>query len=430
MIKFKFRIPRFQFFYSTFELFFYALKLITTSNNKHNKAHQFNLKMLQLFGRKNAQIVSSYRMGLYFTLKSLNLEKNDEVLLTPITIADTINAIYLAGLTPVFLEMDPETHCVDTAEIKKKISSKTKVLLVTYLSGIVPDIGLIQRITKDNKLFFIEDISQSMDADYKMKKVGSHGDVSIASLSCGKNISSLYGGLILTDLPNIADRITQLAGELKIAAKKTILFYYLSNCIKVQVATSRLVFPVFVFPILQLLSFLTKKYPFDPHYDPCIPLNIFQSSKPILRKEFPTIFFTPIINWQIDIMEHQLTRLRAGTLKRRYLAKILISHLSCKSLQNLPKGLLNVEENSYYHFPIKTNGNKTALRKHLFQNGIDNGSYGLNLCSEENVFPVVTHLPKSHAIKNNTLFLPIHESYTKEQMVYIAKTVNIFFDQN
>ena len=396
--------------------------------SSEKKTPAFLDKMKNLFQRKHAYLVSSYRMGLYFTLKSLDLKPGDEVLLSPITIADTINAIKLSGLIPVLVDMDLESHSICFDDLQKKITPRSKVLLVTYLSGIVPEISKLQSLAKFHNLIFLEDISQNMDANYESKKVGSHGDISIASLSCGKNISTLYGGLILSDNEKLMENIISESSKIKQQGQKSVLLYYLLNCIKVQIATSKILFPTLVFPILKLLSHLKRAYPVDFDHDPIKKQNIFRSQYPFVRSAFPLEFFVPVNDWQLGLVDHQLNRLSEGTIRRRQLAKILLSELSPRALKFVPKRLWHVEENCYYHFPIFCGNQKKKMRRYLFANGIDNGSYGLNLCSEENVFDLKTFLPNAQAIKHDSLFLPIHEDHTPKQIKHIALTVNNYFD--
>lgn len=384
--------------------------------------------MRTLFDRQHAHVVSSYRMGLFFTLKSLNLSLNDEVLLTPLTVADTINAIRLAGLKPILVDIDLRTHCICMEDLQKKLTNRSKVLLITYLSGIVPDIDQIKALANSRGLIMIEDISQNVGATFKEKKIGSHGEVSIASLSCGKNISTLYGGLILSNDGDLFGRIKTESEKQAVVAKKSILRYYLLNCIKVQIATSRPIFPLFVFPIIRALSAISNSYPVNFTHDAPVENNIFCSANPTVRLSFPEAFYTSVNDWQFSLMDHQLEKLAEGTRQRRLLAQALLDNLSAASLKFIPRGLMKVSDNSYYHFPIYCGAHKGKLSKHLLEHGVDNGSYGLNLCSEEKAFNLLVSLPKARKIKYETLFLPIHESYSTSQMKNTADAVNSFFE--
>ncbi len=424
------KLPRFQFFHDTGVLILSFFELFFADVQKVDQQEKFLEKVKSLFNRRHAHLISSYRMGLYFTLKSLGLNKGDEVLLSPLTIADTVNAITLSGLTPVFVDMDLDTQCICLDDLQAKKTNRSKVLLITYLSGIVPEVDELSIFAKTHGLVVVEDISQNMDASYKNRKIGSHGDVSIASLSCGKNISTLYGGLVLTDSEGLMRKIKALSDMRKIKARKDVLFYYLINSIKVQLATSRYVFALFVYPLLKILSFFKRQYPVDFNHDPIKKQNIFRSYRPESRQAFPDDFYVSVNDWQLSLVDHQLRKLSQGTAKRRELARVLLQNLSDKSCEYIPQSLYKIKENSFYHFPIYCGGKKAELRKYLFAAGIDSGSYGLNLCTDEEKLGFVTHLPKAKAIKHDSLFLPLHESHDFKQMEYLASVVNSYFDKN
>ena len=147
-------------FYSFFRILFYK-EQISSDYNKLKKSFS-NYYQTDL-----VYFLSTWRIGLYLILDTLNLEKNDEVLITGIGIPDTINSIRLAGLKPVFVDMDLETHNIDILDLRKKISLKTKIIHITYLSGLVPNLDEIIDISKKNNLILLEDISQAYGAIIK-----------------------------------------------------------------------------------------------------------------------------------------------------------------------------------------------------------------------------------------------------------------------
>jgi perosamine synthetase len=419
------RLPRFQFFYQTRELLNFFSGLFARLSQDDNLLEDFLKRMREIFHRQHACLFSSYRIALYHVLGALDLNHDDEVLLTPLTIADSVNSIKLIGLKPILIDLDPDTHCLDINDLKKKVTSRSKVLIVTYLSGIVPDLDQILKFAKANHLFVIEDFSQAVDARQGEAPIGSLADVSIASLSIGKNISTLFGGLILTDDEKISFKLAQVIPSLP-PAKDVVRFYYLT-CLKVQLVTSPKIFPFFIFPILNLIGFFQSRFPPDFDHDPPKSSNLFRSSCPEARISYPPSFHVRVSDFQIRLAYHQIAQLKAATLKRRKLAEILLSHFSEVTLRFVPKALFKIQENNFYHFPIYCDGKKKELRAFLFKQGIDTGSYGLNLLTEEKVFDFNEHTPVAAKVKHDTIFLPLHESRTESEMRYLAQSVNEFF---
>lgn len=389
---------------------------------------QFEKEVQTYFKRDYCVTTSSYRMGLYYTLISLKLEKGDEVILTSITIPDTINAILILGLKPIFVDLDLDTHAMDPNKIEEKIGDRTRVLLVTYLSGMVPDVERYKKICQEKKLTFIEDFSQNYVANSNGVPCGSSADISIGSLSCGKILSTLTGGIVLTNNEKIFKEIKKLSDELQKAPEKTVLNYYLNNCLVVTIATVRFVFNVFVFNILKIASWTTQSGIVDFEHEPNHKNNLFYTFIPIRRKEFPPRFHTWMSGWQADMGLFLIKRMEKGTKERRELIKVLINHLSPESRAMVPKKLFNISECSYYHFPIYCFGKKNKLRKFLFENGIDSGSYGLNINHLEQCFDFydVGDLKNTETIKYDTLFIPINEKYNKNSMIHIANILNEF----
>ena len=194
------KLPRTKLYISLFELVKAYFKILFGLDlKKGDQVKKFENLLENYWSRKKCFTLSTCRLALYYVLKSLKLNKHDEVLLSPIQIPDFINAISNLGLKPVFVEIDKETKCLNISDLKKKISNKTKVVLATYLTGIVPDISQIKSVCEENNIFLIEDISQSYGSESYNKKAGSFGVAAIGSLSPAKIISSVGGGFILID---------------------------------------------------------------------------------------------------------------------------------------------------------------------------------------------------------------------------------------
>ena len=155
-------------------------------------------------------------MATYYFLKSQGFQKGDEVLLTPITIPDIVNAIHVLGLRPVFVDMDIDTHNIDINDFKNKITENPKVLLLTNLSGLACDLNPVIDLAKEKNLIVVEDNSQAHGTHFNKRLLGTFGDATILSLSIGKTISSLVGGAFLTSNQNISEKFKKELGELKI----------------------------------------------------------------------------------------------------------------------------------------------------------------------------------------------------------------------
>ncbi len=146
--------------------------------------------------------------ALTISLKILNLPKNSEVIIPAMTYCSTAFSVINAGLKPVLVDIDNLSPTISINDIKKKITSRTKVIMPVHLYGSVVDLNKIKKLIRNRKIFLIDDCSQAHGALYKKKRVGSLADISCFSLYPGKNLGA-YGdaGIITTNNLNFYNKI-------------------------------------------------------------------------------------------------------------------------------------------------------------------------------------------------------------------------------
>lgn len=163
------------------------------------KCDEFENKFSKYIGNKFSITLSNGSIALELALKSLNLKKNQEVIVTPRSFIISASCVLNLGLKPIFADVD-ENGNINAENIKKIYNRKVKAIIVVHLNGLSCDMDPILRFARKNKLFLIEDCSQAHGAIYKGKKVGSFGDVSTWSFCQDKIISTGgEGGMISTN---------------------------------------------------------------------------------------------------------------------------------------------------------------------------------------------------------------------------------------
>ncbi len=160
-------------------------------------------------GVKYAISFNSGRSSLMAILNSLGLNKGDEVLLQAFTCNAVPNPIIWEGFTPVYVDCDENTFNIDTADLKRKITPKSKAVIVQHTFGLPAHMDEIIKICEENNLILIEDCAHSLGAEYKGRKVGTFGKVSFFSFSRDKVISSVYGGMVTTNDDALAKKIRE-----------------------------------------------------------------------------------------------------------------------------------------------------------------------------------------------------------------------------
>jgi dTDP-4-amino-4,6-dideoxygalactose transaminase len=155
--------------------------------------------------------VGSGTEALHLALLACGLGEGHEVITVPHTFIATTEAITLAGATPVFVDIDPETYTMDTAQIEGAITERTKAIIPVHLYGQSAHLEPILAIAERNKLLVVEDAAQAHGALYKGKKVGGFGAVACFSFYPTKNLGAYgEGGAVVTDDEEIAQRVMML----------------------------------------------------------------------------------------------------------------------------------------------------------------------------------------------------------------------------
>ncbi len=189
---------------------FLSLKLIFSFFKwKKGKAEKDFKKLLKnYFNLPYVFLHNSGRSSLYVLLKALNLNNEDEVLLQSFTCSALVNPILWNNLTPIYVDIKDNFN-IDPEDLRKKITKKSKVLIIQHTFGYPCEMEEIEKIVKENNLILIEDCAHSLGAEYKGKKIGTFGQASFLSFSRDKIISSVYGGAIITKNTNIAKQIKE-----------------------------------------------------------------------------------------------------------------------------------------------------------------------------------------------------------------------------
>ena len=154
-----------------------------------DKVKQFKKEVSTLFGKELGIMVNSGSSANLLTFEILDIPENSEVITPILTFATTLSPIIKKGLTPVFVDVEPETYIVNIDQIEESITSKTKALMIPSLLGNVPDMKRLRKITDDNNLIFIEDSADTLGATFDNVPTGKFSDVST---------TSFYGSHIIT----------------------------------------------------------------------------------------------------------------------------------------------------------------------------------------------------------------------------------------
>lgn len=172
---------------------------------------QFEKNLANYCNRKYALTVSSCTDALFLSLKTLNIQKDDEIIIPAFSFIASLSPILHLHAIPVFIDINPQDLSVNTTEIKQKITSKTKAILIVQLFGGLHNFSELEELSNKYGIPIIEDSAQSLGASFQNRKAGSLGTISCISFDPSKIIHAFgTGGAILTDNELIYQKLKRL----------------------------------------------------------------------------------------------------------------------------------------------------------------------------------------------------------------------------
>lgn len=309
--------------------------------------------------------------ALQIAMMALDLRPGDEVILPVHTYVATAEVIALLGLSPVFVDVDPESFNIDSDQIKERITKRTKAIVPVHLYGQCADMAPLLEIAATHNLFVIEDAAQAIGAVYTFpdgsrKSAGTMGTIGTTSFFPSKNLGCYGdGGAIFT-----AD--AALSEKMKMIANHGQRIKYHHDVIGINSRLDTLQAAILTVKLRYLDEFSKRRNDVADFYD--VNFGSSESIRTPVRSDFSTHVF------------HQYTI----TVERRDEFKEFLQK------RGIPTMI-------YYPVPLH-------LQKAYRKPGFDEG-----------VFPVTERLSKT------VLSLPVHTEMTVEELTYICKTVNDFF---
>ena len=180
---------------------------------------QFASNLAQYNGSKHVIPCANGTDALQIAMMALGLKAGDEVITPSFTYIATVEVAALLGIKPIFVEVDPQTFCIDPAAIEKAITPHTKAIVPVHLYGHAANMESIMAIAAANQLFVIEDNAQGIGNNYtfsdgKVKKTGSIGHIGCTSFYPSKNLGAYGdGGAIFTEDDQLAEKIKMIASH-------------------------------------------------------------------------------------------------------------------------------------------------------------------------------------------------------------------------
>ena len=344
--------------------------LDTTAFINGPEVQSFQKELEDYLGVKHVIPCANGTDALQIAMMGLDLKPGDEVITADFTFAATVEVIALLQLTPVLVDVEPDTFNIDPEAIKKAITPRTKAIVPVHLFGQAANMDAIMQIAKENDLYVIEDNAQALGASYTSKdgrktKAGAIGQAASTSFFPSKNLGCYGdGGAVFTNDDDLAHRIRGIVNH-----------------------------------------GMYERY----HHD-VVGVN------------------SRLDSLQAAVLRAKLPKLDQYNSARQQAAKKYSKAL--KEQENIVIPYTEAGEDSHVHhqYTIKiTNGKRDALVKHLNEKGIPCGVYyPIPLHSQkayrdsrykEEDFPVTNQLVKE------VISLPMHTELDDEQIEYITRSI-------
>ena len=177
----------------------------------HGKySDKFEREFTKYTGSKYATTVSSCTAGLHLACMSIGLKSSDEVIVPAQTHTATAHAVEYVGAKAVFADIELPSGNISPKNLLKKITKKTKAIIIVHLTGMPCKIDEIMTIAKKFKLTVIEDCAHALGSFYNKKHVGNFGVVGCFSFYPTKQITTGEGGMVISNNKSIINKITKL----------------------------------------------------------------------------------------------------------------------------------------------------------------------------------------------------------------------------
>lgn len=175
---------------------------------------RFENEYAKVCGVKHGVAVNSGTSALEIALRSLGLKKGDEVLVPTNTFTSTASAVFFSGGKPVLTDIDSSTLCIDSQNVQKYLTPKTKGVIAVHIGGLIcPDIKAIKELCEDHHIFLMEDAAHAQGSAISGQQAGSLGDVGCFSFYPTKVMTTGEGGMITTNNEEVAQKAKVLRDQ-------------------------------------------------------------------------------------------------------------------------------------------------------------------------------------------------------------------------
>jgi perosamine synthetase len=356
-----------------------------------------------------ATAASFGRMACYYILRALDLPPGSEIIFPALTFWVVPEIARRAGLTPVFVDVDPSTFNIDPSKIEAAITAKTRAIVPTHLYGQPCEMTEIMRLSEKHNLIVVEDCAQSAGARYRGRRLGTFGQASFFSFQLLKGINTYGGGMALTDDPAIAARVREQAKN-EPPQSTADLIKRVGTGLIVRGLVSPKGFTFWGFPI-QAAASLLGNYDFSKY--------LWEKIRPL--DSFPRNYRQRYSNVQAVLGLRGLSKLDEHNARSRQHALRYTRGLSdCRAVQT-PRVLPDVEH-VYYQYCVYVSDPARASRRAI-RRGVDFETTHVDVCSSLPLFKEFAAECSGAETTERALQLPVYSRLRTSDVERVLRVV-------
>ena len=369
-------------------------------------------------GMKYAISFNSGRSAQMAILSSLNLNREDEVLLQAFTCNAVANPIIWSELKPVYVDCDENTLNINLEDLKRKIGPKSKIVIVQHTFGLPAEMDGVLEICQKNNLILIEDCAHSLGAEYESKKVGlpaearrakagTFGLASFFSFSRDKVISSVYGGIAVTNDPSLTEKLRQAQDKFGYPS-----YYWIFQQLLHPILMNWLVLPTYsifgkyLLVLFQWLQILSKAVHWKEK-----------------RGEKPSYFPKRLPNALAILAFNQFKKLEKFNQHRQEIANFYYENLKNSSFQLPPQ--FGDRKQIFLRFTIKHQKAHQIIKKAWKENLLIGDWYDKVIAPHDTKLDkmkyVSGHCPVAEKLAEITFNLPTHINISQKEALKIVE---------
>jgi len=182
-----------------------AKRILSGQENIGDSTVNLQKKFEGIFQNKELYLFNRGREALYFALETLGIKEGDEVIVQAITCVAVVSPILSLKAKPIYVDINESDFNIDVVDLEKKITSKTKVIIVQHTFGNIADVKRISETARAHNIYVIEDCAHLFYTDYSKTDINRYSDISFFSFAQDKSISAVQGGLVIINNPQFED---------------------------------------------------------------------------------------------------------------------------------------------------------------------------------------------------------------------------------